>query len=140
MKNCVQRNSYLGAGPRPWLKLDFRDTSGNVRTSKLVADTGSPQAVVLAPTVFEELVLIQIDSITNNFGQSDGGWLQLYMPECGLVERSKGYANLQVEQIVRKSHSDFVGLVGLPILRLGEYGGDAKSFWFRYPPSNTPSP
>jgi hypothetical protein len=140
MKKGMQRNSYRGGGPRPWLELDFRDALANVRTLKLVADTGSPQAVVLAPAVFDELVLIRIDSITNNFGKSDGGWLQLYMPDCGLVERIKGFANPQVEQIVRKSHPDFAGLVGLPILRLGEYGGDANSFWFQYPPSNTPSP
>jgi hypothetical protein len=32
-----------------------------------------------------------------------------------------------------RSHPDFVGLVGLPALRLAEYGGDSDTFWIRTP-------
>jgi hypothetical protein len=32
---------------------------------------------------------------------------------------------------IRKSHADFAGLVGLPFLRLMEYGGDTDWFWIR---------
>lgn len=28
---------------------------------------------------------------------------------------------------------------GLPLLRIGEYGGNATDFWFRYPPTPTTS-
>ena len=128
-----QRNPYLGKTPRPWLSIPFRNAEGIVVDLKLIADTGCVQALILAPEWFDALVLYRFDSIRNNFGTMDGGWLQIFDPQRGFVDRSKAYSSARVAEMVAQSHPDFAGLVGLPILRLGEYGGDATEFWFRYP-------
>lgn len=135
-----QRNPYLGRTPRPWLELRFLGAVGESLPLKLIADTGSPQGLILAPHWFDRLVRSRAAPIRNNFGDMSGGWLQLFMPETGLVELVRGYSSATVGEKVAKSHPDFAGLVGLPILRLGEYGGDATDFWFRHPTPERPGP
>ena len=78
-------------------------------------------------------------NLSSNFGSLRGGWLRLYNPEINLVEFIEGYGNDDAAKAMAQDHPDFVGLVGLPLLRLGEYGGNADSFWFRYPPTPTTS-
>lgn len=68
-----------------------------------------------------------------------GGWFRLYMPAFGLVELVTGYGNDILTASVAEEDPSFMGLVGLPILRLGEYGGNATDFWFRYPPTPPPT-
>jgi hypothetical protein len=75
--------------------------------------------------------------IQSNFGLLQGGWLQLAMPELGLTQPVVGYASDAVAAAAKASHVDFAGLVGLPLLRLLEYGGDANWFWVR-PKGGTP--
>ena len=128
-----QRNTYVGRTPRPWLTIPFRNVHGIVVELRLIADTGCPHAFILAPEFFDALVLYRFDSITNNFGVMESGWVQIYDPQRGFVERSKAYSSANAGEMVAQSHPDFAGIVGLPILRLGEYGGDASEFWFRYP-------
>jgi hypothetical protein len=41
------------------------------------------------------------------------------------------YGSDPVAQAARRNSSDFSGLVGLPLLQLMEYGGDADWFWLR---------
>ena len=53
------------------------------------------------------------------------------MPELGLVQPIHGYGSDSVAQAVKRDSSDFSGLVGLPLLRLMDYGGDAHGFWLR---------
>jgi len=53
------------------------------------------------------------------------------MPELNVQRKLLGYGNDMVVSTAKKSHPDFEGLVGLPFLRLVEYGGDADSFWVR---------
>jgi hypothetical protein len=53
------------------------------------------------------------------------------MPDFGFDLDILGYGNPQVSLVVASDHPSFQGLVGLPILRLAEYGGDAIEFWFR---------
>ncbi len=62
------------------------------------------------------------------------------MPDFGLVELIRAYSNLDIGQSLREENPSFVGLVGLPVLRLGEYGGNARDFWFRYPLPNPLQP
>ena len=66
-----------------------------------------------------------------NFGLLQGGWLQLAMPELGLTQAILGYASDAVAAAAAASHLDFRGLIGLPLLRLAEYGGNADWFWVR---------
>ena len=69
--------------------------------------------------------------INTNFGAMQGGWLQLAMPELGLVQSVLGYAGDAVVSAAKASHIDFEGLIGLPLLRLAEYGGNGDGFWLR---------
>jgi hypothetical protein len=101
----------------------------------LVADTGCPVGVILRADLFHALRYGTVPDIESNFGMLVGGWLRIYLPAWGLVELVRGYGNDKAASDVKLEHPDFVGLVGLPILRLGEYGGNADAFWFRYPPS-----
>ena len=72
--------------------------------------------------------------MSTNFGILEGGWLQLSMPELGLMQPILGYASDAVVTAAKTSSPAFDGLAGLPLLRLLEYGGDASSFWIRPAP------
>lgn len=133
-----QRNPYRGG--RAWLRLGFRAADGTVRQLDLVADTGCPAAVMLRPDLYRLFCFMPQVPRTTNFGQVPAGWLQLSAPELGIVETVLGFASNEAARLAERSHPDFVGLVGLPILRLGEYGGNADAFWFRYPPQPTSTP
>jgi hypothetical protein len=67
----------------------------------------------------------------SNFGLVRGGWLRLAIPEIGFDARIVGYANDKVVEIVKRSDRRFGGLIGLPLLRMLEYGGDRGLFWVR---------
>jgi hypothetical protein len=73
----------------------------------------------------------------SNFGRLKGGYLRLAMPDFALTQTIVGYGSDAVLNAVQKSHPNYDGLVGLPLLRLVEYGGDSNSFWIR-PPLGTP--
>jgi hypothetical protein len=73
----------------------------------------------------------------SNFGALEGGWLRIAIPDLRLDFRTLGYANDSVVKVVRRSDPSFAGLVGLPLLRMLQYGGDAGQFWIR--PSAKPS-
>lgn len=88
-----QKNRYLGRTPRPWLAVPFRNTEGVVHTVKLIADTGCPQGIILAPEWFDTLVTTRFASIRTNFGVMDGGWLQVFDPGSGFVELVRGYSS-----------------------------------------------
>ena len=122
---------YPYRGPRPWLRLGFMAADGSVLYLDLVADTGSPASLILREDLFDRLVPEPTRDRAGNFGLLRGGWLRLYNPELGLVEFVEGYGNDDAPRRVARSHPDFAGLVGLPVLRLGEYGGNATDFWFR---------
>lgn len=133
-----QRNPYRAG--RPWLRLGFMTAGGAVRHLELVADTGSPGAVILRETLFAQLVhdWVPARDRTGTYGTHRAGWLRLYNPELELVEFVLGYGNDETARTAGRSSLNFAGLVGLPLLRLGEYGGNADSFWFR--PATPASP
>jgi hypothetical protein len=126
-----QRNPYKGTPPRPWLRLGFLARDGSKVSLDLLADTGCPYDVVLASDVFARLCFAYTPVVTANFGPMASGWVRLHAPELGLVEFVMGYGSTQLASAVHNDHPDFAGLVGLPVLRLAEYGGDANGFWIR---------
>jgi hypothetical protein len=97
----------------------------------LLADTGSPCAVILGQAEFSQLFHASATSMTSNFGTLNGGWLRIEMPELGLATQVLGFSSDQVCHAVQSDSPDFAGLVGLPLLRLTEYGGDTTSFWLK---------
>ena len=132
-----QRNAYKGRPPRPWLRLHFAAPDGSEQELDLVADTGNPSAVIISPARMNQLKYADAPSLSTNFGPLTGGWVQLSMPEFGLVQGVLAYASDPVVRAAKASSPDFEGLLGLPLLRLVEYGGDANGFWIRTP-SGTP--
>ena len=69
----------------------------------------------------------------SNFGSLEGGWLRVVIPELGFDEKTLGYADDAVVNVVKRSDPDFAGLVGLPMLRMVEFGGNSSRFWVRSP-------
>jgi hypothetical protein len=113
--------------------LRFVASDGSLHERELVADTGSPCAVILGQADLAMLSRAAAQGVNSNFGQLIGGWLELVMPELGLTVPTHGFGSDHVLQAVQAASSDFAGLVGLPLLRLVEYGGDGTSFWVRMP-------
>ena len=97
----------------------------------MLADTGNPFAVVLGQADLVKLMQAELRGVNTNFGTMTGGWIQLAMPEFGLTRRVSDFDSDRVLQAVRADSSDFLGLIGLPLLRMLEYGGDHAAFWIR---------
>lgn len=134
-----QQNPYKGTGPRAWIRVTFPAPNGSSVDAELIADTGCPHAIVVGLSLFNRLQLIPEQDVASNFGALRAGWIRLSVPAAGIDTLVVGYGSDAVLAIAKQDHADFEGLVGLPVLRMAEYGGDANSFWFR-PATPTPTP
>ena len=134
-----QRNPYTGHVPRPVVRLTFCELDGTDHELTLLADTGSGYPVIVGREWFDRLVnhRRRVAPIHTNLGPLTEGWFHLYMPEFGLNQLVLAYRGPDIAESLAAENPDLHGLAGLPILRLGEYGGNATEFWFRYP---TPTP
>jgi hypothetical protein len=126
-----QRNPYKGTPPRPWVRIRLLAPDGTPQELELVADTGSPSALLIGQAAMTALSQTPAPTSTSNFGPMVGGWLRVHMPEVGVDQDLLSYGSDRIVMAVQASHVDFEGLVGLPFLRLVEYGGDADWFWIR---------
>ena len=134
-----QRRPYRSR--RPWLEFTFLTPDGIRADVNLVADTGCSFDFILCPELYDILVRADLGIVPRtNFGDLPSGMVLMYMPEVGFVESVRALRSDLVGALLEREHPTFAGVVGLPILRLGEYGGNASEFWFRYPTPNTPSP
>jgi hypothetical protein len=134
-----QRNPYLGVAPRAWLRLRFLDSQGVPVELTLIADTGSPYAVIIDAIVLNRLRRASGHPVVSTFGPMTSGWVRLSMPDFGIDQDVQCFGSVTIEAAVQADHPSFQGLVGLPVLQLAEYGGNATDFWFRYPPTPTTS-
>jgi hypothetical protein len=121
-----QRNPYKGSPPRPWVRLDLVSPNGHSLELRLLADTGNPFALIVGADTLLKFNFGFAPSLKTNFGTLDGGWLQVLVSSLGFNERVLGYGSDAVMQAAQSSHPDFDGLVGLPLLRMLEYGGDSN--------------
>lgn len=128
-----QRNIYKGQPSRAWLRLQLICDGDQVRELQFLVDTGNPCAIIVDTETMQSLRLRESTSTDSNFGSLEGGWLHVAIPELAFDVRTLGYANDSVVNVVKRSDVRFAGLVGLPLLRMVEYGGDAGSFWVRPP-------
>ncbi|MFO0845480.1 MAG: hypothetical protein U0797_24365 [Gemmataceae bacterium] len=126
-----QRNPYKGSPERPWIRVRLRAADGSDHELELLADTGSPFAIILGEALFLGLKHRDISGASSGFGAMTGGWLQVVTPELGVDTDLVGYGSDDILTTVQASSTDFLGLAGLPLLRLMEYGGDADAFWVR---------
>jgi hypothetical protein len=128
-----QRNPYKGRPERPWIRLRLAAPSGVTTEMDLLADTGNPCALIISQHDMRGLKAGDGPDVSTNFGLLQGGWLQLAMPELGLIQPVLGYASDAVVAAAKADHADFAGLAGLPLLRLTQYGGNIDCFWIRLP-------
>jgi hypothetical protein len=126
-----QRNSYKGSPPRAWARIRLVVPDGATHERELLVDTGSPFALILGQADMAALQFSLGMSRMTNFGNLQGGWLRLAMPEFGLSQDVEGFASDVILATAKNNSPDFEGLLGLPLLRLLEYGGDADWFWLR---------
>jgi len=126
-----QQNPYKGNPFRSWVRIRFVGPDARSVELELVADTGCPCAIILGAGPMAQLQRGSLESRISNFGELQGGWLRLNMPELGLDHFVPGYASDDVVVSTQASSSDFQGLAGLPMLRLLEFGGNAAAFWVR---------
>jgi hypothetical protein len=126
-----QRNRYKGFPARPWVRVRLTALDGLHHELDLMADTGNPFALIIGRPAMVILKQRCASNISTNFGLLEGGWLRVHMPELGLDLELLGYASDSVVTGAQASSLDFQGLVGLPFLRLLEYGGDINWFWLR---------
>jgi hypothetical protein len=127
-----QRNRYKGFPSRAWARLRLTALDGTHHELDLLADTANPCALIISRAAMLGLKWRDASDITSNFGLLEGGWLHVHMPELGLDLDLRGYASDPVVTGTQVSSPDFQGLVGLPFLRLLEYGGDINWFWLRH--------
>lgn len=133
----VQRNPYKGSPPRAWVSLRFIAPDGSPHERQLLVDTGSPCAVIVSRADLSLLPCNRAEEVNSNFGALIGAWLQLDVPELGLASEVLGFGSDKVMQVARDADPEFAGLVGLPLLRMVEYGGDGNAFWLTKPKSIT---
>lgn len=126
-----QRNVYRGQPARAWLRLELTATHGGVREVDVLVDTGNPCAIIIDTATMQSLRWRESVRTDSNFGPLDGGWLRIAIPEIRFDAKILGYANDSIVNVVKRSDPEFGGLVGLPLLRMLEYGGDAGWFWIR---------
>ena len=121
--------AYKGTPPRPWMRVELIAPDGTSRLLKAVADTGNPLPLIVSSAVMAACCQLGGPGTETNFGRLDGGFLRVRIPETGVDAVMLGYAGDQVTDAIRGSRQDFEALVGLPLLRRPEYGGDAGHFW-----------
>ncbi len=126
-----QRNVYRGEPARAWLRLELVAADGRARQLDLLADTGNPCAIIVDTATMQALRWRESIRTDSNFGPLEGGWLRIVIPELAFDVKTLGYGNDSVVNVVKRSDPEFGGLVGLPLLRMLEYGGDAGRFWVR---------
>lgn len=126
-----QRNLYKGVPQRPWVNVRLIALDGSHYDAELIADTGSPFAITISVALMNRMRHRLASPHTTNFGRLAGGWVHVSIISLGWEQDALGYGNDAVARSARSTHRDFEGLVGLPFLRLFEYGGDADHFWLR---------
>src|SRR5439155_343271 len=106
---------------------------GAVTDVELIADTGCPQGVIVGLDLLHRVRALAGENTDSNFGELQCGWVRVAIPDIGLDVPMLGYGSDKVRATARQSDPAFEGVVGLPIFRLAEYGGNADEFWIRTP-------
>ena len=86
-----QRNPYKGSPARSWVRLRLEAPDASIVELDLLADTGSPCAVIIGGQSMLRLKVADAPDVSTNFGLLQGGWLRVAMPELGLVCPVVGY-------------------------------------------------
>lgn len=95
----------------------------------VVVDTGNPCGLIVSSEVLAEYHWKDSLGTGSNFGTLQGGWVRLGIPGIEFDEKIVAYSNDSILSLVQRSDASFQGLMGLPLLRMLSYGGDAGHFW-----------
>ena len=132
-----QRNAYKGNDPRAWVRVTLVAKDGTAYDVELIADTGSPFAILVDDATLLAFGVKLGQRMQTTFGSVGTGWMRVLIPEVGYDEEVPAFSRDEVVTEARAEDPDFTGLLGLPVLRMMEYGGDADEFWIR-PGKTTP--
>ena len=128
-----QRNSYKGIDPRGWVRIKLVASDGSRARLELIADTGCPFDLIVDVATVTRFTDSAMTKLGSTYGTLLGGWVDTFVRELGLNARVLAYGNDSLVQEAKLDSNDFAGLIGLPFLRLLEYGGDADWLWIRPP-------
>jgi hypothetical protein len=126
-----QRNPYKGNPPRAWIRAELVAADGTRQVLELLADTGKPCSLIIDSGRLQQFKHFDGPDFNSNFGILSGAWLRLTVPAIGIDQIVLAYANDGVATASKHSDPALEGLAGLPLLRLGEFGGDDTAFWLR---------
>jgi hypothetical protein len=126
-----QRHRYKGDPPRPWVRIRLVGVNGSAQERDLVVDTGNPFPLIIDAMTMHSIGRGQSSSLETNYGALNGRSVRVVVPELDPEFDAIGYLSDAIVAAVRTSHPDFQGMVGLPLLRMMEYGGDSDGFWIR---------
>jgi hypothetical protein len=118
------------------VRVQLAASDGTLRDFDLLADTGNPFELVIGQNILASFLHRTAAHVNTNFGLLRGGWLHVLVPVLGMDLWIIGYGNDAVVSAAQQSSPDFEGLVGLPLLRRTEYGGDRDWFWIRPGPTS----
>ncbi len=124
-----QRNPYKGSSSKAWVRVRLVGPSLDTHDLDLLADTGSPFSIIISDRIMQMVGTRLAVTVPTNFGPLRGGWLRVTIPDVGFDQQLLCYASDAVVASSKQSSSDFEGLLGLPVLRMHIYGGDATAFW-----------
>jgi len=130
-----QKNIYRGEPARAWIRLHLVSAGNEWRECDFLVDTGNPCAIIVDASTMRGFVWRGSVSTDSNFGALEAGWLRLAIPELEFDVKTLGYASDKLVDVVKRSDPKFAGLVGLPLLRMLEYGGNGGHFWVKAPAS-----
>ncbi len=131
MKLPGQLREYRGFPQRAWMRIRLQSLEDEIVEMDAMIDTGCPYSIVLDDRLFERFMHRYIKSVESNFGLLAGGWLRAIVPGTRLNADVVGYGSSTILRLLHASDRRFEGLIGLPLLRMLEYGGDATRFWIR---------
>jgi len=126
-----QRNTYRGEPARAWIRLRLMSLGNHSCEYDFLFDTGNPCAIIVGTSMLRDFLWHESVDAHSNFGTLEGGWLRLAIPELEFDVKTLGYASDQVVDVVKRSAPSFAGLIGLPLLRMLEYGGNRGHFWVK---------
>ncbi len=127
----MPRFAYKGTPPRSWIRVELVAPDGSTRRLEAVADTGNPLPIIVGSEVMNDFRHSSGPGTATNFGRLEGGFLRLRIPDTNFDAVIFGYGGDRVTDAIQSSDPSFEALVGLPLLRKLEFGGNADEFWIR---------
>jgi hypothetical protein len=125
------KKPYQGEPPRPWLPVQLMNRRGHSVELHAVVDTGCPFPIVIREKLLGRCRVRDAMLATTNFGLLDSGWAEVRVPELRFAREILVYGSDHVVDVLARSSRKFTALLGLPFLRMFEYGGDERDFWLR---------